>query len=265
MCPETRSWRNSLNDFPCTEARMTPCSSLHCFLAWRGGEHFLSSSHQEFPCSPLKTVMKDVPEALWGHQQVLSPSWMGSMRSCEFAWAELSTVTPALVLTHCSCLFSSLYLLTWTLEIRLLKRQWRLQVLCLLSLNHPAKQLPIFLVQPLTLGRQTEGNGLEQSEEYVTFSPSSIKKSNRSSKGLLWSYKWETGVYFLFPLQSPSRTFITSNTAGKKSSQSSSWQQWKSPNLRTWQWLMPSQISYKPNKIWYQWIVLFSWKQSVYT
>lgn len=57
---------------------------------------------------------------------------------CAFVWVKSSKITPALIFTHCSCLFSSFYLLTWTLEIRLVKRQWRLWVLCLLSLNHPA-------------------------------------------------------------------------------------------------------------------------------
>lgn len=47
-------------------------------------------------------------------------------------------ITPVLILTHCSCLFSSFHLPTWTLEIMLVKRQWRLWVLCLLSLKHPA-------------------------------------------------------------------------------------------------------------------------------
>lgn len=226
MCPET-------------------CSRIHCItfhahkqgwlpavpyivsqaLLEEGGKACFPPATRNFPGISIKDGHERCPR---GHHSRFSLhlGWAPS-GPCAFVWVKSCKITPALIFTHCSCLFSSFYLLTWTLEIRLVKRQWRLWVLCLLSLNHPATapHLPC----PAPNSWKTEGNSLE----YVTFSPSNVKMSKRSSKGLLWCYKWETGVYFLFPLPSPSRTFITSNTAGKKSSQSSSWQQWKSPNLRT--------------------------------
>lgn len=154
-------------------------------------------------------VMKDVPAALWGHQQVLSPSRMGSTRTCEFVWAEPSKGTLALILTHCSCLFSSFCLLTGTLEIRLVKRQWRLWVLCLLSLNHPATSAhsPCPAPNSWETNKQTERNGLEQSEEYVTFSLNKMKQSYRSSERLFWCYKWKQVCILYFhsrTLQGPS-------------------------------------------------------------
>lgn len=179
-------------------------------LAWRGANTCFPPVIRNFPALQQR----------WSRKMSQNLHEGISKFSLHLGWAPSgpvnlygpSKVTPALILIHCSCLFSSFYLLPWTLEIRLVKRQWRLWALCLLSLNHPATA-PHF---PCPAHNSWETN---------------------KQGGMVWNSL---------------RNMSHSALAGKESSQSSYWQQWKSPNLRTRRWQVPSQISYKPNKIWHQ-------------